>query len=341
MAVQGSRSTHTARISTGTSDHRLEMSLSGGLDERFLWQGLLQMARVEGALPLQLVQPVELRVSTEAVHVVNARFEVGNAGRIDLAVLDWEARRGVTSRGTISRIAFAVLQPLMPVPDAVRFLVVAGQWDVTMAETLAGSFTLTRESGDIVIPASPPVPAQLRTLRVEARAQGSEISIDASIESGAFGRAAVTAATHAQRRAGQWGIAGDAPITAKVQADMPSLEWARPLLGDSVSIAGRAEMSMRASGTFAKPVYEGHIRAQGLSARVPDLGLNLRDGTMNAIFDGQRLSIETLRFASGPGHVVGTGGARLVQGDLSLQIALTARTLTVPAWSGRLGAAWG
>jgi len=347
VVVEGTRARHVARVSTRASDHRLEAGISGGLDERFAWTGLLQTVRVEGSLPLRLEQPVELRLSTKAVHVGRARIDVGKTGHIDLAFLDWDRQRGVTSRGALSQLSLAALRPLLPIPDAVRSLVVAGQWDVAMAETLAGSLSLSRQSGDIVIPVSPPIPAKLRTLRVEARAQGSEISVDANIESEVFGQATVTAATRAERRGGQWGIAGEAPLQAHVQADMPSLDWARPFLGDSVSIAGRAEMMMRASGTFARPAYEGHVRAQGLSARVPDLGLTLRDGTMNAIFDGQRLSIESLRFASEDGQVVGTGGARLVSGDLSAQIALTAQKLTVLARpdrlavvSGKLDVAW-
>lgn len=336
VAVQGTRSRHMANITTRSPEHRLEAALSGGLDDGFAWQGLLQSMRVEGALPVRLSQPVALVLSRDTIRVGSARIDVGKSGRIDLAMLDWDVQRGVTSRGSLSGFALAALRSWLPIPEAVRSLVVAGHWDVVMAEVLAGSVSLTREAGDVSIPGKPPLQAKLRALRVDVRAEGGNVRFDARLDSETFGRATASGSTRVERRAGRWGIPGDAPIQARVQAEMPSLEWTRPLLEGGVSVAGRAEMTLQASGTFAQPLYEGHVRGQGLSARIPDLGLTLRDGVINAVFDGQRLAIETLRFVSGEGQIVGSGGARLVPGDLSAQIVLSAQKLTVLARPDRL-----
>lgn len=336
VALQGTRSRHEVRVSAQASDHRLVASLSGGLDDRIAWEGSLQMLQVDGAMSARLVEPVEVRLSSRTARLGKARIEVAKTGRIDLAYLDWDAQGSMKSQGTLSRLPLVALQPLLSIPAAIRSLVVAGQWDVSLAETLAGSLSLRPESGDVAIPGSPPIPARLRTLRVEANVQGSEVRLDARVESETFGRATASASTRAERRAGRWGIAGDAPIRAQVHADMPSLDWSRPLLDAGVSVAGRADMSLSASGTLSVPVFEGHLRAQGLSVSVPDLGLTLRDGVLNARFDGERLALESLRFVSGDGQIVGTGAARLVPGDLSAQVALTAQKLTVLARPDRL-----
>jgi len=346
LAVDGTRARHEAVLSASGAEHRLDARLAGGLDAAPAWRGTLQTLAVRGAIPVRLEQPVDVVLGAELMHAGAARLTVGK-GRVELAGLDWSAAKGLSTRGTLAAVALGGLHPVLPVPEALRPLVVGGQWDVVMAEALDARVNLRREGGDIVVPGSPAMPAQLSEMTVTAQARGPEVSFEARIVSGTFGHASATGSTRAERREGRWGVAGSAPLTASVEAAMPSLAWTKPLLGDVAALDGAAELSLRVSGSVAEPVYAGRIQSKDLVAHLPELGLTLRDGVLEAAFDRQQLAIRTLRFASGDGRITGTGAVTLVPERLAARVDLTADKLTVLARpdrlavvSGQVGLAW-
>lgn len=335
LVVDGTRARHEATLEVTGADYRLDARLAGSLEIPMAWRGTLRTLQVGGSIPMRLEQPVELAVSKDAVRAGAARLAIGQ-GRIDLAVLDWSNAIGLSTRGALVAVNLGSLHPVLPVPEALRSLVVGGQWDIAMGETLVGRVSLHREGGDIVVPGASAIPARLGTMTIEAQARGPDVTFQARLESGTFGRVSANGSTRAERRSGQWGIAGDAPVVASIEASMPSFAWTRPVLGDRIAVDGSAEVALRVSGSVAEPVYAGSVQAKGLVARLPEFGVTLRDGVFEAAFDRRQLAVRTLRFASGGGQITGIGSVVLVPEKLAARIDLTADKLKVLARPDRL-----
>ncbi len=335
LVLEGTRTSHEIRMDARATDHRFDMRLAGGLDDALAWRGALQSLQVRGPIGARLEQPVDMMLSAAAVRVGSARLALGK-GRIELARFDWAAEQGIATAGALTGVALASLHPIVPMPIALRSLVMGGEWDIEIGDRLRGKVGLRRESGDIVVPGKPAVAARLSVLTLQAEARGEDIVFQARAESGAFGRMTAQGSTRASRRETGWGVAGDAPLDAMIDAVMPSFEWARPLLGDGVALQGRAELALGVRGTVSRPVYTGQLQANELVVRLPDLGLTLRDGVLAATFDQERLEVKSLRFASGAGQVTGTGSATLVPGKIAARADLKAERLTVLARPDRL-----
>jgi translocation and assembly module TamB len=335
LLVDGTRTGHEVRMEASAAEHRFDLQLAGALDDALAWRGTVGSLQVRGPIGARLEQPVDLMLSASAVRVGAARLALGK-GHIELAHFDWTAEQGLASAGALTGVALSSFHPALPMPVALRSLVMGGQWDVTVGEALSGKVSLRREAGDIVVPGKPEIAAGLSALTLQAQAQGGEILFEGRIESGAFGRGVAQGSTRASRRETGWGIAGDAPLEAKIDAVMPTLEWARPLLGEDVALAGRAELALGVRGTISQPTYTGQLQADQLVVRLHDLGLTLRDGVLAATFDEQKLVIQSLRFASGAGEVTGTGNATLVPGKIAARMDLKAHQLTVLARPDRL-----
>ncbi|RPI43271.1 MAG: hypothetical protein EHM59_15810, partial [Betaproteobacteria bacterium] len=333
--VEGTRERHQGRLQSATGPYRFDTRLSGSLAPGPEWRGSLQSLQLQGPIAARIEQPVDVEVGAAAARVGPASLQLG-AGRIELSRLDWQAPNRFATRGLISGLSLATLQPLVPVPEAVRALVIGARWDVEMGESLNGSLSIARESGDIMLPGSPAVPAKLRSASLEAQAQGAEIVFRAEIDSAAFGSLEAKGTTRASVRDAIWGIAGDAPLDVSLGARMPSLEWAKPLLADRVTLAGRAALDLRIHGTVSRPEYGGEVSAAELRLGVPDLGLTLHDGTVRARFDGQKLAITAVRFVSGTGEINGSGEASLAPGNITARVDLEAAKLAVLSRPDRL-----
>jgi len=346
FVVEGSRARHEARLEVAAADHRVDVRLTGSLDAMTAWRGTLQTVQVRGPVPIMLEQPVGLVLSTEAVRAGAMRLAMGQ-GRVDLNVLDWSATKGLITQGALSAVALGGFAPVLPVPEALRKLVVGGHWDIVMADTLTGRVSVNREGGDMLVPGSPTLPARLQALNLEAQARGPDVSFQARIESQTFGHLSASGSTRAERRGNHWGIAGAAPLQVKVEASMPSLAWTRPWTGEGVLVDGSGALLLQVSGTISEPSFAGSLQGRSLETRLPELGLSLRDGVLDATFDRQQLVIRSMRFASGQGQITGIGTATLVPQKLAARVELTADKLTVldrpdrvAIVSGRVDLSW-
>ncbi|MCC6531749.1 MAG: translocation/assembly module TamB domain-containing protein [Burkholderiales bacterium] len=332
--VAGTRARHEASLTASARGYEFDARAAGALVDGPLWQGILRAFELRGPIATRLEQPVDIVAGASAVRIGAARLRLG-AGTIEVASFDWGPGR-LASRGALSGIALDALRPVLSLPPALGTLVVAGAWDVELADSLSGSMSLRREAGDIMLPGSPPLAAKLRALAIDARGEGAQIVLRAELDSATFGRVEARGTTRASRRGGSWGVAGDAPIDVRVSAHMPALAWTRPWLEGRASLEGRAELAMHAGGTLAQPYYAGELRASDLALGLAELGVQLRNGRLDARFDGQDLVLRTLRFETGDGVLTGSGKASLVPGRLAAHVTLDATRLPLLSRPNRL-----
>ncbi len=157
------------------------------------------------------------------------------------------------------------------------------------------------------------------------------VSADATLGEGAA--AALRAATElgAGPESGFPELSLTAPLSGRVTADADLARAAVYLPIDYVSLAGKLSLDVAASGTVGAPDLAGSARLDGGSIDVIDIGLYLRDVTLEAVGEGNRLVLRTLSARSaGGGVLTGQGwlSAEPATG-LAARIDLSARGLTV------------
>jgi translocation and assembly module TamB len=97
---------------------------------------------------------------------------------------------------------------------------------------------------------------------------------------------------------GPWRLAMTAPWRAGLDVDSPDVSWLAPLIGDDAATAGRARIELQVAGTPARPLASGRLNGEALALRLPEFGLRLDNGRLDATLNDNRLHVTQLAFDS-------------------------------------------
>lgn len=126
--------------------------------------------------------------------------------------------------------------------------------------------------------------ADTRQLQAALQAQGSRIGrIDGELKAAMLG---------------PWSLDRQSPWRGTLATDIADLGWLAELIGEGWQSAGRIDSRLQIAGTPAKPLASGNIRGDKLALRLPEQGLNLADGELEAELHDNLLRIQRLRFDS-------------------------------------------
>lgn len=315
----------TARLDGNRRAHRLEAGAAGrikglppldavlaatgalGADNR--WTGRIERLDNRGALPVHLSAPVELEAGARKVRLAGLMLDVLGT-RLNVAEALWEPGR-IQSQGRADNIRLNDLLPLLP--DAPRLrtdLVLAGDWDVRLAERLDGRIRLARTGGDVVL-TDPglvrPVALDLREARLEATLAGDRLNATLGLQSARFGRLDGRGWLTLARQGGAWGISRFSTLEVTADADMPSLKWASVFAGPTTTVDGRLKLALLTRGTVGEPMLSGSLLGSGLSYKDAEQGINATDGRFTVTLGGNRLMLSDLNFKGGRGSLEGYG----------------------------------
>jgi translocation and assembly module TamB len=170
-------------------------------------------------------------------------------------------------------------------------LTIAADWDLRAAETFEGTLNVRRVSGDLRI-GEPPLPLGLQdlTLRVDAvrgRAKGT-----LNIVGDRVGRVQGEGSGLIVRGASGWEFAQEAPVDARLVAEVPNLEPLAGWLGPDAKLGGRLHVNVVVAGTGADPRVSGEARADNLVAREPQSGFEIEQGQVALRMAGRSVVIE-------------------------------------------------
>ena len=323
-------------------------------DEALLWSLRLDSLAIDGVLPARLA---------------------GSAARVDLA-------RGAVS---IERLALALEGGKLFIDEArwsAGGLLIRGAADAVslrpLIDWLEGSgppprtgstaTTNTPASASAVADARGEAAERLRNLRLSARwsLAGPDLdSLDGNLIAtlradpiGATpgGRALPPVPASGVQTASEDPVIGDNRVDLRLvggrldgeaNLSIPSLRFSRRYTAPDWTLDGELLFGGRVRGTLRSPELVGSLRAQRLSLFNRSLGWRLRDGRIDARFDGRELTIESIRFASGDGSLTIAGALRLADrasgkprspaSDLPVEgrLQLDARRLPVPLGPGQ------
>jgi translocation and assembly module TamB len=100
------------------------------------------------------------------------------------------------------------------------------------------------------------------------------------------------------RDGGDWRIVPQAPLAGRLRAQVPDLSWVGPAIDGNLTSGGRLEIDGELAGTLRQPRTRGHLRGSGLALGWLDQNVNLRQGTLDARFEQERIRLERLEFSA-------------------------------------------
>lgn len=118
----------------------------------------------------------------------------------------------------------------------------------------------------------------------------------------------------------------DGPIDVTLRSEAFALEWLAPFVVSPSVDAPRGTLvaDLRALGTVESPDLSGRLTLTNGGVRLPDVGIELTGGRVDAVLTADRIRIDTLRVQSGDGTATATGAVTL-ENILQPQLALQGR----------------
>ncbi len=203
------------------------------------------------------------------------------------------------SAGGIDSLTPAWLVSQLPrVPNPLR---VDLAWDLDMGRALSGTVDLTRRSGDVAIPGSPPVAIGLTEMRVRARATptsggASALSFDARVAGKLLGSIDASGTTAITVVDGIPMLPETEPVTVDAKLALADIAVFSSFVGDTIDIGGRLAGDVRVQRQGGVWTASGPLTASGLRVVLIDEGIRLLDGSLQARLAGNQLVVDSLRF---------------------------------------------
>ena len=203
-------------------------------------------------------------------------------------------------------------------------LVFDGQWDAVLGNTLKFKAGLARSSGDITVQAesiqgtTARVAAGVRQASITLENAGDALTLAARCDSERAGSAdgqikSRLARAPAGQGMGGWLWPADAPLSGRIQAQLPRIGVWSLLAPPGWRIRGSLGADIAVSGTRAAPLLAGDLQANDLALRSVVDGIEFGNGRLRAQLDGTRLRIDEFTL-QGAGDK-GTGGSLTARGE--------------------------
>lgn len=324
--LDGTRRAHRLQLEIDDPALAASARAHGGLVDGGGWDGRIDMLKASRPLRASLAAPMTLRWRP-------GRLEAG-AGRVtlDAGVLTFDqvvmGGGTLSSRGRLESVAVAGLLP--PPGPAAAFrtdLVVSGAWDIRAADTLSGSLQLARERGDVVLTGDTPLALEINELRLDAVARSNAIEATLRGHGAKLGTLEVDLRSKAERQAGAWRIAPDAPLALRSRFTVPSLSWLGRLLNPELRTGGSMSGSVTVDGTLRAPRLQGELNGEKLRVRYGSAGVRLRDGEMKVELVQDKVVFRRIAFAGDEGTLTASGEATLAGGRAQLDLDVRAAKL--------------
>ena len=199
-------------------------------------------------------------------------------------------------------------------------LLLNGEWDATLSDTLRLKASVARSSGDLTVQAettggaSARISAGIKQASVTLVNEGDSLMLAFFWDSERAGKADGQLKTRLARTPeGGWLWPSDAPLNGRVRAQLPRLGVWSLLAPPGWRLRGSLGADVAISGTRAAPQLAGDLKASDLALRSVVDGIEFGNGRLNARLDGTRMRINEFTL-QGAGDK-GSGGSLTAQGE--------------------------
>jgi translocation and assembly module TamB len=262
------------------------------------WRGMIARLENRGEYALALAAPARLEIAPDRVALGETTVR-GFEGELAVERLVWENGR----LSTAGRMRALPAAPLLAAagwkPERGTDLRLRGEWSLDMSPRVNGSARIERESGDVMVAASPALALGLSRLAVEAKFVDDAMTATGSVDAASLGNVALEASSG--------GLARDARLAGRVTANVTTLRLLDEIVGTAAIINGRAALDLAFGGTLGAPSLGGTASADGVRIDVPQYGIALREGRLRAKLEGDALVLEDLSIKGPEGELTATG----------------------------------
>ena len=292
--------------------------VEGEWDGARSWRGAITRLENRGEYALALAAPAPLEIAPDRAALGEAMVR-GFEGELAIQRLVWESGR----LSTAGRMRALPAAPLLAAagwkPERGTDLRLRGEWSLEMSPRVNGSARIERESGDIVIAASPVQALRLSQLAVEAKFVDDTMTATGSLDAANLGNVALAASAS--------GLARDARLAGRVTANVTTLRLLDETVGTAAIINGRAALDLALGGTLGAPALAGTASADDVRIDVPQYGIALREGRLRAKIEDDALVLEDLSIKGPEGELTATG--TLARGGEGAKLAWRADRLRI------------
>ncbi|MGH8832301.1 MAG: translocation/assembly module TamB domain-containing protein [Polaromonas sp.] len=347
------------RIEAGQRRYALQLAAEGGrlgagatrhaaLSES-AWQGLLKQLSVSVEDPALGAGAWRLATRTAVLFQwtptrAGGAFE-GGAGEALLsapsatasatapsqATLAWQPVRwrpgALSTAGKLTGLPMAWLEllggPQLAGAGLTGNLLLDGEWDATLGDTLRLKASLARSCGDLTVQAetaqgtSARVAAGVKEARLSLASEGDAVTLAVRWDSERAGTANGQLKTRLARApaaaGGGWLWPLDAPLNGQLRAQLPRIGVWSVLAPPGWRLRGSLGADVAIRGTRAAPQLAGDLQANDLALRSVVDGIEFGNGRLRARLDGTRMRIHEFTL-QGAGDK-GTGGTLTAQGE--------------------------
>lgn len=343
LTSTGTRGAHTIQASARGDTFDAALAVHGGLTGN-TWNGTVDALKNSGRYAMTLAAPTPLRIAgapgTGLAGLAKPEQIAFNGATIKLpagaVTVDSLVKTGPrwNTRGSASGVPVSYLgQASDAVRDNLRGdLTLGAQWAIDLhapstpgaVPALNGSVHVFREKGDLIAGDVTPVALGLRQLDLRADVGGGALRAQFAVDGARVGNARVDAT--AQLLQGR--VDNDSPLKLTASANLASLAWMSPLLGQpGLEVDGALRLAINGTGTVGAPTLNGSVEGDGLAVRWPDQGVRLRNGQLRAVLAGDELQLQRLALEGNSGHATASGFVRFAGGEATMNLKLVADKL--------------
>jgi translocation and assembly module TamB len=236
------------------------------------------VATFDGADQPGLLRKLEVHVAgTRRQHSLRVAGEVAGSNALKLA-----AEGGIADAGPQLQWSGHVLEASLVARERFRSFTLSEPAAITLgvAAWRVGPLLLAGEDWQLRLQAT----AGAQRLQGEVSGRGPRLgNISGQIEA-------------AMRDA--WTLNRQATWQGTLRMDVPDLAWVAELLGESWKSGGRFDGELKLAGTPDHPLASGRFTGEALTLTLPEQGMRLTDGVLDARLDDNLLRVSRLAFDS-------------------------------------------
>lgn len=299
--AKGTLAQHQAQWNLSLAEHRHKGAIQGKLNAQQQWQGELSQFDFQGPLSgnWALAHPTALQASAQAAKLKD--FCLQREGSKVCANLDWQAQGATLADLSISALPLAMLNAFMP--DSAAQLSgeinLNSHYQQNAKGVASADAELTISPGHVALDsgvADEPYLVHWRGLTAKANFKNehfsSELLFDIADNTGIEGNL-------------EGSLTG--PISGHYWMQMDELAWLEIISPEIRELKGQVAADLHIGGTLKDFTLKGDVNASSVSVTIPQAGLELTDGELNARATVGEPIVINGKIRSGDGELTLTG----------------------------------
>ena len=291
-----SEHTFTAKAQIN-NDIQFHLKAVGGINlksQHWRWNGKLMELSSTGKIPVHLMAPTAVSVSSEFFSLNHTKFLISD-GFVSIDQIQWTPKKWKT-QGNFSNLALIPIEHRESAHSPLHF---GGHWNFVSDSQLTGDLKVQRVKGDWYLPGELSSSLGLKLLKLEIKAQNRKIAGKFELISKSIGNANAYLTVPTQSLGNSWSISDESSLSGNVTANITNLKWVDSILdGEDIRTNGQLQIQGNIKGTLNQPIFEGIATGKELSILLLEHGIDLQQGELAARFHQSNLKVDHLQFIS-------------------------------------------